>query len=67
MGAADGKDLPDVMASVREVEASPLRCAERAENEVALAGNGAEGFFGLGEDVIEAEKRFYHFVGELLA
>lgn len=53
MCAPDRCDLSDVMVSVGEVEAAPLRGGERAEGEVGETACGAEGLVGLTEDDIE--------------
>lgn len=67
MGAPDRCDLADVMASVGEVESTPLRGGERTECEVGEAACGAEGLIGLIEDDIEMGEGIAGDGGELFA
>ncbi len=60
-------DLADVVASVGEVEATPLRGGERAEGEVGEAVRGTEGLIGLAEDEIEMGEGFVSESDELFA
>jgi hypothetical protein len=53
---ADGEDLADVVASVCEVEAAPLRGSEWAQSKVTLAGKSTKGLVCLIEDEIELAK-----------
>jgi hypothetical protein len=65
--ATDRGDLADMVASVRKVEAAPLRGGERAEGEVGEAASGAEGLIGLTEDDIEMGEGIAGDGGELFA
>lgn len=56
MSAADGGDLFGVMASVDEVEASPLADAEWAEDLMGDCGLVAEGSLGLVEDRVHCSE-----------
>jgi len=55
------------VASVREMEAAPLRGRERSESEVGEAAGGAEGVVGLTKDHIEMGECIAGDGGELFA
>lgn len=56
-----------MMTPVREMEAAPLRCRERSQGEVGLAGNGAEGVVCAIEDEIEPADRIGGGTGQGIA
>ena len=67
MHAAYCDDLADVVTSVAEMEAAPLRGGERPEGEVSETARGAEGLVGLMKDAIHASKGFASGVDELFS
>ncbi len=67
MSGSDGADLPDVVASVDEVETAPLIDAERTQNDVADGTSRAEEGFGLGEELVDAGEADSGFLGKFFA
>ena len=67
MCAPDCDDLADVVASMGEMEASPLRCREWTEGEVGEAARGSERVVGLIKNNVEMGEGFAGDGDELLA
>jgi len=65
--APDCYDLADVVASMREMEAAPLRGRERSEGEVGEAARGSERVIGLIKNDVEMGEGFASDGDELLA
>jgi hypothetical protein len=64
---SDDANLPDVVASVGEVEAAPLMDIERPQDDVADGTTRAEEGFSLGEELVDAGEAESGFMGESFA
>ena len=58
MGGSNGTNLLEVMASVNQVESSPLVDTERPQNHVRDAAAAAEESFRVVEELVDAGQMF---------
>ena len=58
MGNSNGLDLFEMMATVNQVESSPLVDAKRAQNHVGDTATRAEESFRLVEELVETSQMF---------